>query len=84
MQLAIAHLLLEHADDGGGMNIGDAVLHTVESLYVLAQVFAIPLGDHMQIACLPRSYVAACEGTNKLVAQVGPRGNGIYRQMHQP
>ena len=75
---------MEHADDSGGMNIGDVVLHAAESLYVLAQAFAVPLGDHMQIACLARTYVAVCKGTNKLVAQIRPRRNGIYREVHQP
>ena len=64
------------------MNIGDVVLHTTKSLYVLVQGFAVPLGDHMQIACLARSYMATREGTNKLVAQIGPRGDGVYRRMH--
>ena len=84
MHLLIAHVLVEHADDGGRMKIGDVVLHMAESLYVPAQAFAVPLRDHMQIACLARSYVATREGTNKLVAQIGPIGDGVYRQMHQP
>ena len=84
MHLLIAHVLVEHADDGGRMKIGDVVLHMAESLYVLVQGFAVSLRDHVQVTCLSRSYVAACEGTNKLVAQVRPRSNRIYRQMHQP
>ena len=47
--LAVAHVLMERADHGGGMNIGDVVLHPAESLDVLVQGFPFLLGNDMQI-----------------------------------
>ena len=44
MHLAVAHILVECADHGGGMNIWDVVLHTAEPLYVLVQGLAVLLG----------------------------------------
>ena len=62
----------------------DVLLHLVEPIYVLAQVFTFLLGDDMQIACLAMSLVASGKGTNELMAQVRPRRNGVRRQVHQP
>ena len=80
MHLAVAHILMECADNSGGMNIWDV---TAEPLYVLAQVFTFFLGDDVQIACLAMSLVASSEGTDELMAQIRPRRNGIRRQVHQ-
>ena len=84
MHLAIAHVLMEHTDHVGWMNIGDVVLHPAESLDVLAQVFSFLLGDDVLIARLAMSLMASGEGANKLMAQIRPRTNGIHRQVHQP
>ena len=73
---------MERANHGGGMNIGDVVLHPAEPLYVLAQGFTFLLGDDMQIACLTMSLVASGKGANELMAQVRPRRNGICWQVH--
>ena len=61
---------MERADHGGGMNVGDVVLHPAESLDVLAQVFPFLLGNDMQITGLAMSLVASSEGTNELMTQV--------------
>jgi hypothetical protein len=45
--LAIAYILMKRADNSGRMNVWDVVLYTAESLYVLAQVFTLFLGDEM-------------------------------------
>ena len=66
------------------MNIWAVVLHTAESLYVLTHGLAILPGDDMQVTCLARSLVASGKGANKLVAQIRPGRDGIYRQVHQP
>ena len=61
---------MECADDGGGVNVWDVVLHSTEPLHVLAQAFAFFLGDDMQVACLAMSLVASRKGANKLMAQI--------------
>ena len=38
----------------------------------------------MQITRLARSLVASGKGANKVVAQIRPGRDGIYRQVHQP
>ena len=38
----------------------------------------------MQIALLAMGFVAACEGADKLMAQVRPRRDGVVRQVHEP
>ena len=75
---------MEHTDHGGGMNIGDVVLHPAEPLDVLAQGFPFLLGNDMQITGLAMSLVAYCKGANELMAQILPGRNGIHRQVHQP
>ena len=64
---------MERVDHGGGMNIGDVVLHPAESLDVLVQGLPFLLGNDMQITGLAMSLVASCEGANELMAQIRPR-----------
>ena len=75
---------MECADDGGGVNVRDVVLHSAEPLYVRVQAFAFFLGDDMQVAYLAMSLVASSKGANKLMAQIRPARNRIYWQVHQP
>jgi hypothetical protein len=77
------HVLMKHTNNSGGMDVWDIVLNTAESLDVLAQVLSFLLGNKMQITLLTRRLMAACEGANKLVAQIRPRRNGVLRQVHE-
>ena len=38
----------------------------------------------MKITLLAMGLVAACEGADKLMAQVRPRRDGVVRQVHEP
>ena len=60
---------MEHANYHGRVDIWDVVLHAAESLNVLAQGLSFLLGEQMKIALLAMGLVAACEGTDKLMAQ---------------
>ena len=75
---------MERADHRGRVNVWDVVLHTAESLNVLAQGLSFLLGEQMKVAFLAMRLVAACEGADKLMAQISPRGYGVVRQMHAP
>ena len=75
---------MERADDRGGVDVWDVALHLAESLNVLAQRLSFLLGKQMQIALLAMRLVSACEGTNKLMAQISLRGYGVVRQVHEP
>ena len=59
---------MERTDDSGGMNVWDVVLHTAESLNVLAQGLSFLLGEQMKVTLLAMGFVAACKGANKLMA----------------
>ena len=59
------------------------MLHTAESLNVLAQGLSFLLGEQMKITLLAMRLVSACEGTDKLMAQISPRGYGVVRQVHE-
>ena len=75
---------MERADDGGRVNIRDIVLYPAEPLYILAQTLASLLGNDMQVACLAMGLVTSSKGAHKLMAQIRPGGNRVYRQVHQP
>ena len=68
--LAVTHVLMERADDGGRVNIRDIVLYLAEPLNILAETLASLLGNDVQVARLPMGLVASSKGTNKLVAQI--------------
>ena len=59
---------MERANDRGRVDIWDVVLHTAESLNVLAQWLSFLLGEQMKIALLVMWLVAACKGADKLMA----------------
>ena len=63
---------MERADNRGRVDVWDVALHLAESLYVLAQGFSFLLGKQLKIALLAMGLVAACEGADKLVAQIFP------------
>ena len=63
---------MERADYRGRVDIWDVVLYAAESLNVLAQGLSFLLGEQMKIALLAIGLVAACEGADKLMAQVRP------------
>ena len=75
---------MECADHRGRVDVWDVVLYAAESLNVLAQGFSFLLGEQMKIALLAMGLVAACEGADKLMAQISPRGYGVVRQVHEP
>ena len=75
---------MERADYRGRVDIWDVVLYAAESLNVLVQGLSFLLGEQMKIALLAMWLVAACEGANKLMAQIGLGGYGIVRQVHEP
>ena len=75
---------MERADHRGMVDVWDVVLHTAESLNVLAQGLSFLLGEQMKVALLAMRLVAACEGADKLMAQVSPRGYGVVQQVHEP
>ena len=75
---------MERADHRGRVDVWDVVLHTTESLNVLAQGLSFLLGEQMKIAFLAMWFVAACKGADKLMAQISPRGYGVVRQVHEP
>ena len=75
---------MERADDGGRVNIRDIVLYPAEPLYILAQTLTSLLGNDMQVACLAMGLVTPSIGAHKLMAQIRPGGNRVYRQVHQP
>ena len=59
---------MEHADNRGRVDVWDVVLHTAESLNVLAQGLSFLLGEQMKITLLAMRLVAACKGADKLMA----------------
>ena len=75
---------MERADHRGRVDVWDVVLHTAESLNVLAQGLSFLLGEQMKVALLAMRLVAACKGADKLMAQISPRGYGVVRQVHEP
>ena len=75
---------MERADHRGRVDVWDVVLHTTESLNVLAQGLSFLLGEQMKIALLAMRLVAACKGADKLMAQISPGGYGVVRQVHEP
>ena len=75
---------MERADDGGRVNIRDIVLYLAEPLYILVQTLASLLGSDMQVACFAMGLVTSSKGAHKLMAQIRPGGNRVYRQVHQP
>ena len=44
------------------------MLYTAESLNVLAQGLSFLLGEQMKVTLLAMGFVAACKGTDKLMA----------------
>ena len=75
---------MERADDGGRVNIRDIVLYPAGPQYILAETLASLLGNDMQVACLAMGLVTSSKGAHKLMAQIRPGGNRVYRQVHQP
>ena len=75
---------MERADYGGRVNIRDIVLYLAEPLYILAQTLTSLLGNDVQVACLAMGLVTSNKGAHKLMAQIRPGGNRVYRQVHQP
>src|SRR3954471_13447808 len=65
---AVTHVLMERADDRGGVDVWDVVVHTAESLDELAQGLSFLLDEQMKVARLTMRFVAAHKGANKLVA----------------
>ena len=59
---------MERANYRSRVDIWDVVLYTAESLNVLAQGLSFLLGEQMKIALLAMRLVAACKGTDKLMA----------------
>ena len=59
---------MERADHRGRVDVWDVMLHAVESLNVLAQGLSFLLGEQMKVTLLAMRLVAACEGTDKLMA----------------
>ena len=59
---------MERADHRGRVDVWDVVLHTAESLNVLAQGLSFLLGEQMKVALLAMRLAAACKGTDKLMA----------------
>ena len=51
------------------MDIWDVVLYVAESLYVLTQGLSFLLGKQVKVTLLAMRLVAACEGTDKLMAR---------------
>src|SRR4051812_16927058 len=78
------HVLMEHADDRGRVDIRDIVVYTAESLNKLEQGLSFLLDEQMKIARLAMGFVAACKGADKLMAQVCPGGYGVVWQVHEP
>ena len=75
---------MKRADYRGRVDVWDVVLYVAESLYVLVQGLSFLLGEQVKVTLLARRLVAACEGADKLMAQVSPGGYGVVRQMHEP
>ena len=75
---------MECADYRGRVDVWDVVLHATESPNVLAQGLSFLLGEQMKITLLAMRLVSACEGADKLMAQVRRRRDGVVRQVHEP
>src|SRR3954466_10369426 len=75
---------MERADDRGGVDIWDVVVHTAESLDELAQGLPFLLDEQMKVARLAMRFVTTRKGADKLMAQVSPGGYGVVRQVHEP
>ena len=71
---------MERTDHRGRVDVWDVVLYTAESLNVLAQGLSFLLGEQMKITLLAMRLVSACEGADKLMAQVHPRRDGVIRK----
>ena len=74
---------MERADHRGRVDSWDVMLYAAESLYVLAQGLSFLLGEQVKVTLLAMRLVAACEGADKLMAQISPRGYGVVRQVHE-
>ena len=59
---------MERADHRGRVDVWDVMLHTAESLNVLAQGLSFLLGEQVKVTLLAMRLVAACEGVDKLMA----------------
>ena len=75
---------MECADHRGRVDIWDVALHLAESLNVFAQGLSFLLGEQVKITLLAMRLVSASKGTDKLMAQISPRGYGVVRQVHEP
>ena len=75
---------MERADYRDRVDIWDVVLYIAESLNVLAQGFSFLLGEQMKVTFLAMRLLAACEGADKLMAQIRPGRYGVVRQVHEP
>ena len=75
---------MERADYRGRVDIWDVVLYMAESLNILAQGLSFLLGEQVKVTFLAMRLVAACEGADKLMAQVSPGRYGVVRQVHVP
>ena len=59
---------MERADHRDRVDVWDVVLHTTESLNVLAQGLSFLLGEQMKVTLLAMGFVAARKGADKLMA----------------
>ena len=64
----VPHVLMEHADYRGRVDIWDVVLYAAESLNVLVQGLSFLLGEQMKVTFLAMRLVAARKGADKLMA----------------
>ena len=63
---------MERANNRGRVDVWDVAPHLAESLYVLAQGLSFLLGEQVKVTLLAMRLVAACEGADKLMAQIRP------------
>ena len=61
---------MERADHRSRVDLWDVVRHATESLNVLAQGLSFLLGEQMKVTLLAMRLVSACEGADKLMAQI--------------
>jgi hypothetical protein len=78
------HVGLECSYHSCRVDVWNVPVHPAEPLHVGPQTLSFLLWKELQIAGPPWFLMAAREGANKLMAQVSPGRDGVFRQVHQP
>ena len=76
----VAYVGLEHTYHNCQVDVWNISVDSTEPLHVLPQSLSFLLREELQVTGPPWFLMAACEGANKLMAQVSPGRNGVLWQ----